>query len=492
MRGILILFIVSGLAFGQNEVNRAVDLFKQGKYQEAIPVLEEAIATRPDWYFPVLLKAQCHGKLNQHDKAIDGYKFVLSMELPDQELVKTKYYLAQTYLRKKDYAKAAEEFQKLAPSVPESKQFEIHFYSGQCLVQLGKTAQEKNDLKNAHSYYSQSIRTFSEALKHQPPDNIVKIEAAFQKAYAQFRIGNLPGSKASLESSISSFKEVLSIDPKHKETHQLLVEVAFRLVTQANGDEKVRRYAQAVQFTDGYLKIWPNDVEMLDKKAKALQGAKRYDDATAVYQQVVSLSPKDGKAFFNMGSCQMASKNYNAAITSFEKAIALGERTNHNTYLFIAYCYRQQKNGCNQHDIPIYEKAVAALKKGITATNGNGKIEKDYDSTQNNLDIFRANQQTDENNRQAMLDNIKAFDQSIKGNTVKLEREREKQLKQNTADLEESIKAFVEQIKKDQEEMQRELTTLKKSYDAAKACGGASASRLWADMEKMLQIHGML
>ena len=139
----------------------------------------------------------------------------------------------------------------------------------------------------------------------------------------------------------------------------------FRIVEQSSGRKKIDEYNQAVRFIDRYLKSWPDDTEMLLKKGLALQGAKNYRDAIAVFEVVARQQPKDGSIFFSLGSCQMAAKQYGSAVKSLNKAIALGENKDPRVYSYTANCYIKQKSGCDGTDIPYQRNAISILEKGV-------------------------------------------------------------------------------------------------------------------------------
>jgi len=488
----LVLMMSSLSLFAQNEADRATQLIKQKKYKQAITLLEEAIATHPDWYYPVLQKANCNMRLKKYQEAIDGFKFVLSMELPDKEIPKVRFFMGRCYMLKGNFGKAIELFTALAKVAPENKKFDMYYNLGQAQVQMGRKAQKSKKIKSALDYFSKSINSFSSALKHPAGNQEKKLKAAFQKAYAQFKIGNLPGSQASLEKSITFFKDVLKIDPKHKKSHELLIEVSFRLARKARKSDKVSRYAQVVMFLDDYLKFWPNDLKMLDKKGQAQLGVKRYSAAVATFKKLISKDPGNGGYYFSLGRAEMADHQYSTAINTFNKALTKGQKKNVNVYSFIAYCYRKQQDKCDNHKIPLYQKASAALKQGLAALPGNAKLKKELKSNDENLSIFTLNYKTEEDNRAAMIDNIKSFDKNINGNQSKLEREREKQLKQNTPEIQKSIADLKRLIRQEMKEKEDEIVKLKTSYKIASQCGAANGSKYYDQMIQVLKANNAL
>jgi len=489
-RWTLFLLLSCGLSAGyaQDEHLRALELFKKGQYQDAVAVLEEAIATHPDWYFPILLKGQINLKLKKYEEALANLNDALTLEIPSKEIPKARKMIADAYMALKDYPKAVHAYTELLPLVPESRHFDVYFNRGQCETQYALNL-ERSDRRKASSYFSKAIVSYGEALKRTPSSKNLEVEAAFQKAFCQYKIGNYEGGIKSLEESIAAFKDVIERNPKEKRAHTFIINLGIEIVEKSSEDRKPAKYDEAVSYIDRYLTHWPTDLDMVYKKGLALQGAKRYEQAIDVLKQVVGARPKDGEALFALGSCQMAAKQYASAIGSLEKALANGARENPSAYSYIANCYQQQKNNCHFHDIPLYEKAVNVLERGVKAIDGPAQavLRKDLNRKRENLRILKENRQTDSQNHQVVIANIEKLKATLEKNRRTLARNKDLYIQQPTEELKRAIDEGAEAIKADEATLAKEFKTMQGYIEEAKKCGGASAFPHYDDMLALMR-----
>ncbi len=485
---VLSLTLWSMAGFAEDEHLRALELYKKGQFKDAVVVLEEAIATHPDWWFPIMLKGQCNLKLKNYNEALANLNDALTLEIPTKEIPKAKKLIADTFMAMKDYPKAVNAYSELLPLVPASRHFDIYFRRGQCETQYARS-QESRDRAKAKSYFSKGVVSFSEALKLGTSRKSLEVEAAFQKAYCQYKIGNFQGGIRSLDQSIAAFKDVIERNPKEKRAHTFIVNLAFEITDKASESRKPAKFEEAVGYLDRYLSYWPDDIDMLYKKGLALQGAKKYEDAVLVLKQVVQARPRDGEAMFSLGSCQMAAGKHQAAIGTFEKAINNGQKDNPSVYAYLANCYQQQKNGCHFHDIPIYEKASEALARGVRSVKGPAReaLNKDLARKRDNLKILMENRNTDNRNHKAVIDNIRKLEKSLATNRETLVRNQELNLQQSTAELLKAIEDGKVAIKDDEATLSKEYRTLQGYIGEAKKCGGSQAFPNYAEMTALLK-----
>lgn len=489
MKRLILLLIFAGAMlpslWAQDEANRALELFKNRDYKGALILLEEAIASHPDWYFPIMMKGKCNFALRNYEEALRNFADSLTLEVPTQDVPAVKYDMARCNMAMKNFKDAIEIFSSLVSLVGDDQKFDLFYNRGQCETQIAKTAERKNDRDRAYSYYSKAIVSFTEAQKYDPRSDKYAVENAFQKAYSQYKIGYYDGSRQSLEKCLSYFEDVLKQDPRHKDAHKFLVETSFK-ISMKQGEN----YAQTTDYVERYLKLWPNDAKMLNKLGQALQGEKKYKEAIDVFKRYVAVEPNDGKGYFSLGSCQMADKRYDDALQSFQKARQLGEKENQNVYTFSSYCYTQKKIGCYKNDIPLYESAVDVLNQGLKAIPDNPSIKNVLRQNQENLKIFKDNMVTDEQNRKAVLDNIAGLDQNLANNRATLVKNKEMYIDQPTVELDQAIKEGERLIREAEEERKREIQELKKLYQDAKRCGGAEASQFFNEMVRILRENG--
>ncbi|MBX9939045.1 MAG: tetratricopeptide repeat protein [Candidatus Obscuribacterales bacterium] len=86
-----------------------------------------------------------------------------------------------------------------------------------------------------------------------------------------------------------------------------------------------KRYAEALQVVDSCLKIDKSGraYEILLLKARVLTLLKRHEEAIAIYDKMIALSPLDEDNYVARGKCYLAQSNFAKALDSFNEAIAL-------------------------------------------------------------------------------------------------------------------------------------------------------------------------
>lgn len=491
MKRVLIMLALIGFcatSIAQDEHKRAKEHYNRGEYKDALTLLEESIQTYPDWWYPILLKGQCNQKLGKHEEALRNYNDALTLEVPTNVVPQVRVYIAKTYMAAKDYKKAVAAFTEAAALVPSSRKFDIFFSRGQCEMQIAK-ASEAKDKSSAKSFYSKAIVSFSEALKHPVKQTKLSIEASYQKAYAQSRIGNISGGIKSLEDSIQAFQDVISRDPKEKRAHSTIINLQLEIVNASKGAAKVKAYNKVVEYLDRYLANWPKDDDKLIKKALSLQGAKRYKDAISTCKLILKSQPKNGAIWFTKGSCEMGDKQWKNAIASLEKARVNGEAKNPQVYSFIANCYNKQKNNCYANDIPLEKKAVAILESGVKALSGQHKslIQKEYDRKKGNLKILTDNLATDNQNHQTAVNNIRELSKTIGVNTQKLQKNRDMYIEQPTDELRAAIDKAQKTIDEDKASLEEQYKALNDYIKAVKKCGDTASYKHYNDMVALIK-----
>jgi len=475
MRRMLMLSILLASCWsvlGEEAYKKGYQLYQQERYQDALVFLEEAIVANPDWYFPVLIKGQCHFKLNQFDKALAHLNDCLTLEPPSKDIPSVKYYIAMSHMLQKDYPQAVQAFDSLLTVAPPNRRFDIYLNRGQSELQIAKAAESSDDRK-ATSYYKKSYVSFSEALKNSASSQKLKDEAMFQRSYSFYK--QEPESIGHLKRSIDAFETVIQNNPKDDRAHRFAISLQLTLVEKSPEPQRPQAYREAVAQIDGFLKNWPNDTDMLRKKGLALQGAKEYDKAVDTLKRVAQLLPNDGQVLFSLGSSQVALKRYDAALGSFRQAKSKGQADNVDLYLLSAFCEVAEKTNCAPMDIPKYERAVNILEEGAGKVPGSAKaaIRKDLDRKRNTLQTLRENLAADNKNHEATLKNIAALQEAIQLNKDRLRKNRELYVQQPTEELQAAIDEGTEAIRADTEKLDAEFEVLKAYIGEARKCGGA-------------------
>ena len=484
-RQLITVFVLFFVAFGAqaNEFKKAHELFKAGKYKDSLVFLDEVIAAHPDWFHGVYLKGRCQFHLKQYKQAITTFNDALTMEVESNQIPGVKYYIARSYMSMKDYPKAIEMYDAVLVNAPASRKFEILLNKGQSEMEQARKLEKSNKAK-AKDYWSKSLKSFGEALKNPARSNDRKVTVSFRKAYSNFKVAELENNTNKLASTRNLIKDVFKLDPANKQAHDLMNSVDFRLIDRAKGDAKVARYKEAIPNLDNYLKHYPDNLQILDKKGKAYQGSKQFEKAIGVFNQLVAKRP-DGDSYFSLGSCQMAAKQFTKSIKSFDTAFAKGKKDDASLYIFTAYSYAQQKKGCYNSDIPLYKKAVENLEKGRKLVKGAGlaQLNKDLDAKKTNLETLQNNLQTDNTNHKATIDNINALKQTIAENMKTLAKNKDLLIQQPTDELRAAIKDGETRITEDRSSLEAEYKTLSGLIREAGKCGGAGTFKHYNEMK---------
>lgn len=488
MRNLLVLtlFTLGAMTSGlsQDEYLKAAERMKRGQFEDALVLLEESIASHPDWWYPIFLKGRCKQKLGKYEEALGSFNDALTMEVPSNNIPEVKYFIAQTYMAMKDYLKAAKGFSDLVAMVPANRHFDLYFNRGQCEMEIAK---KSNSSSESRSYYSKSIVSFSEALKSPTERKDLLIEAAFQKAYCQYKIGNYEGGISSLEKSIEAFQDVIRRDTKEQRAHTFIINLQFEIIDKSPENRKQEEYLKAVKYIDNYLKNWPKDYDMLTKKGQAYQGAKEYKTAVDIFEEISRVKGKDPKTWLSLGSCQMAAGQYKDALASFDKTLALGLKDDPRVYSYASNCYIKQKNDCDPTNIPLQKQALGVLERGVKELSGRPRdaIQKEASSTKQNLEILESNYAADQVNHQTVIENVTKLLNTISANTATLERNQELYIGQPTQELKKAIDETKERLLADRASLDKEYQTMTGYVNEAKKCGGASA---YPDFNKMSEL----
>lgn len=119
---LLLIFLLSwNMIYSQTQTskiafNNALKHYRIQEYQAAIPYLEEAVESSPDFIEGFRLMAHCYDEMDDIDEAIKNFKIVLSI---DPNLKKPLYNLGLLYISKKAYEEAKISLQKAVNISPD-------------------------------------------------------------------------------------------------------------------------------------------------------------------------------------------------------------------------------------------------------------------------------------------------------------------------------------------------------------------------------------
>lgn len=227
-----------------------------------------------------------------------------------------------------------------------------------------KLKQEK-----AQQYYEEALKHFSEAssqeMDQNQEDNLaiqllrksINLDPGFDDAYEV--LGVLLGRQERYDEAIEHMKSLSLVDPSSIMAHSNL-----SLYYMKKGDietaEKYKADATALSFKSAAALAKQN------RNANELEQQERQDAERkkAMFEEVLSIDPKDIPALYGLGQCYYILKEYEKSVPYLNEAITI--KSDYSVaYLSLAKCYKELKQ---------IDRALSILSKGIEAAEKRGDL----------------------------------------------------------------------------------------------------------------------
>ena len=137
-----------------------------------------------------------------------------------------------------------------------------------------------------------------------------------------------------------------------------------------SGDPKEACNARAVQLAQQAVKLAPQWPLARLRHGWALNGAKRHEEALAVFQAATELAPEWAEAFNGLGQAHLELKHYGEAAAQFKQALVL-DPAMHSAHNNLANVYVVQGN--LNEAVATYLNALELNPAGVVARNGLGE-----------------------------------------------------------------------------------------------------------------------
>ncbi|MGH9754205.1 MAG: tetratricopeptide repeat protein [Blastocatellia bacterium] len=317
---------------------RAVSLYKQGQFREAIAefrkVLEEAPDHPDSWKFIGL--AYYH--LKDYKAAIQPLEKALELKRAvnrnDPDLYRA---LGQSHMLLKNYEKALPYFQDL---VRVQMNLAANFYL------LGVTYANLNRGEEASE-------AFQKAVKLDPKDG----DSWYYLGVAHFR-----GDR--LNDAITALRSGMVADPANVETLGLLAESLLRQGANESDEKKAILYFEEAMRVATSLKNLREDATSLELLGRAFLSAKKYTNAEMTLSRALEVSkPPSAALYFNLGFAHAQNKSWARAA----EMLAQSDRLNpgdFNTLYYLGYVYENLRR--YQQALETYIRAFEASGRNNT------------------------------------------------------------------------------------------------------------------------------
>lgn len=269
----------------------------------------------------------------QWDKAVEQLEQVVKME-PDR--IAAWQDLGECYRQLKNYDKAAEAF--AAASKIDPKRLDILSNLGHSEIMASEEAMKKDPSDTSH--LDSAIKTYDAMIAVDPTNYDANVHLGFlyQKA-------------GKLDKASGYYEKALQSKPDDVQT---LGSLAGIYADQKKNDQAIAMYQKAIASSKGDIQD-----RFRSQLGRLLIGAQQFDQATAVYDSLVTQKPDNASYQYNLGASLKQVKQTKEAAAHLEKAVQL------KPDFALAY---QELAGC-YNELGRYEDAIKMAKKGIEYTD---------------------------------------------------------------------------------------------------------------------------
>lgn len=312
---------------------RAVSLYKQGQYREAIAEFQEVIAEYPEHSDSWKYIGLSYYQLKDYKAAIEPLAKALALKKKenrfDPDLLRA---LGQAHLALNQYDQALPYFESLSSA---QANVAVNFHL------LGVTYSNLNRPEEA-------AEAFRKASKLDPKD----ADTFYYLGVQQFRTGKL-------DEAIATLRTGLAADPKNAEMMGLLAESLLRLAATQKDERKAGAMFDEAVRVGTTLKSVKDDAAANELLGRAYLATKKYAQAEALLSKALEGSKQPNAAlYFNLGFALAQNKSWPRAGEMFMQADKLNPG-DVNTLYYLGYVYESQRR---------YPEALEAYTKAFDAS----------------------------------------------------------------------------------------------------------------------------
>ena len=313
--------------------DRAVSLFNQQQYREAIREFHAVLRSNQDYWQAWYYIGIAHYQLKDHEDAIDSFQnYIRGAGDRGTEQITAAYYTGFSYYQLKQYEKA----------IPHLVRY----------ISLSEKLQQKVD-PTARAAIGRSY-VFSERYNDAIPALTAAASEMKTNAANYYYIGFAHHKLNRDDQSIAALNQALSIDPRDADSLVLLGEMFL-----ARSRQNPSAIKQSI--TAGEKLLGVKD----DERAWSLLGQaylldKQFSKAAPLLDKYAHAHADSGGAWFNLGLANSRSNQWKPAAEALEQAIKLSPK-NIAALLELGYVYESDKQ---------YAKALSAYQRADEAAAG--------------------------------------------------------------------------------------------------------------------------
>ena len=333
--------------------------------EQAKAELREAISLTPNYADAIFLLAELNIQSGSLDPAIDDLKKFVE-QFPKVPMPRAHELLAAAYLRKREPAKATEEYRKILALAPKDPRALSLVAVG--LRAEGKEGEARKLLEEAAAGAPQSLDPLGQLVAmdmadKRPEAAVARIKRAIEKtpqaAPLYFLLGSVYRSKGDLDLAVAAHKKAIELDPRAFGSYRELAQIYGR---QNKTDDALAQLAQAAELSPKNAGVQVLTGILQQQKGDVAAARQAYDKA-------LTLDPRSAVAANNLAWI-VAHKDGDLA-----KAVALAKKAKElapddpSISDTLGWIYYQQG---------IYEAALSALRQASEKLPANAEIRYHY------------------------------------------------------------------------------------------------------------------
>ncbi|HVS02509.1 MAG TPA: tetratricopeptide repeat protein [Thermoanaerobaculia bacterium] len=337
--------------------DEGVAAFKAGNYSGAAREFETLVQQRPDCAACYMMLGQSLLKLNRSQEAVTQLRKAYDMNPSDTSV---RLPLAQAYLQAKRYDDALQLLKTLDPSTLDKAKQRAYY-------QMRATALDKSGRRD------ELLGDLRRMAQSNPQD-----------ATAQFNYGRSALAARETDAAIPALEAAARLDPKSTDKKQTLVKAYMLKGRQSQGSAKLQVYQKAAAVGQ-QLVAASGSYDNLMLLGEAQLGAKQYDAAITSFDRAKNANGNDWLALYYLAQAQTARQHYGPAEANLKTALNKTKDTREQTMIWkqLGFVYEKQRK--------LDEAKMAYRKVGDQASLE--RIERNEEILAENADIEAYNEE---------------------------------------------------------------------------------------------------
>jgi tetratricopeptide (TPR) repeat protein len=319
--------------------------FQEGKFDEAVPVLRQALKLKPSLPNTDVLLAMSLSELGRYEEALPGLEkgFRRSADQPLKRMSGLQLVRAYTGLQRDSKAvETALELNRLFPNDPEVLYHTSRIYANYAYLTLRKLSQVA-------------------------PNSVWRQQAAAEADESQ---GNL-------DLAISEYRQVLAIDPARRGIHYRIGRVLLTRSSSGQADTQT----QALKEFEQELDLDPTNANAAYEIGEIYRKAGQLEKAQEFFEKALQYYPDFEEAQLGLGGVLIGLRKPEQALPHLQKAIALNPRDD-VSYYRLSQAYKALGNTSEQ------QKSLAEFERlrGQAANQQETKLSRPREVTKQEID----------------------------------------------------------------------------------------------------------